>query len=389
MSAGAGAEVTQLAEALDARLRAGAAGASQAREGVLEKRPGALRRERAAIRSAATAFSKEHPALGHDELVGLVEELWSRPVHECRMAAVELLDLYNRLLQAGDMALLERLLRDSRTWAPVDGLAASVVGALVDREPAAAARRARSVGRRPRPLDPPVGDARLLPALRGGEGDFERFCRFADGMLEENEFFIRKAIGWVLRDTARKRPAMVFDWLLPRAARASGMTVRAVEPLSEKQRTAVLSASAGRARGDAAGMVEPAGRRPRQPLPRRLARLGRRRAGRVDVEAPAVGGDRLDRHRPLGDGGEALEERGGKGGGGHPAGRQLLGHSLEADQLPGRRPGHGGQVARGRQGPAVRVVAGKSRVEEGTAQAGGPQRREVTSASPSSRRRGR
>ena len=62
-------------------------------------------------------------------------------------------------------------------------------------------------------------------------------------MLEEKEFFIRKAIGWVLRDTARKQPTLVYEWLLPRAARASGVTLReAVRPLSEQQRAAVLAA---------------------------------------------------------------------------------------------------------------------------------------------------
>ena len=68
-----------------------------------------------------------------------------------------------------------------------------------------------------------------------GDGDFDRFSRYADAMLDEQEFFIRKAIGWVLRDTARKRPDLVYDWLLPRAARASGVTIReAVKPLSPK-----------------------------------------------------------------------------------------------------------------------------------------------------------
>jgi 3-methyladenine DNA glycosylase AlkD len=60
-------------------------------------------------------------------------------------------------------------------------------------------------------------------------------------MLDEKEFFIRKAIGWVLRDTARKRPTMVYEWLLTRARRASGVTLReAVKPLSDNQRDAVL-----------------------------------------------------------------------------------------------------------------------------------------------------
>jgi 3-methyladenine DNA glycosylase AlkD len=83
----------------------------------------------------------------------------------------------------------------------------------------------------------------LLKPLRRGDGDFERFCRYADAMLDEREFFIRKAIGWVLRDTARKRPDLVYRWLLPRAARASGVTVReAVKWLSDEQRRSVLAA---------------------------------------------------------------------------------------------------------------------------------------------------
>ena len=45
-------------------------------------------------------------------------------------------------------------------------------------------------------------------------------------MLEEREFFIRKAIGWVLREVSKKRPELVVEWLGPRTGRASGVTFR-------------------------------------------------------------------------------------------------------------------------------------------------------------------
>ena len=180
--------------------------------------------------------------LNHDDLVALVEDLWAVRVHERRAAAVEVMEAQPGVLRSDDIVLLERLLRESRTWALVDGLAASVVGPLVEREPSLGAT-----------LDQWAADEdfwirrsallSLLLALRRGEGDFERFGRYADAMLEEKEFFIRKAIGWVLRDTARKRPDLVFAWLLPRASRASGLTVReAVKHLSAEQRAAVLAA---------------------------------------------------------------------------------------------------------------------------------------------------
>jgi 3-methyladenine DNA glycosylase AlkD len=68
-------------------------------------------------------------------------------------------------------------------------------------------------------------------------------------MLEEREFFIRKSIGWVLRETSKKQPDTVYAWLLPHAARASGVTVReAVKYLSLAQRAEVLAAFRSAAR---------------------------------------------------------------------------------------------------------------------------------------------
>lgn len=182
--------------------------------------------------------------LGHDDVVALVEQLWEAPVHERRAAAVEVLVARQKTLVPADIGLLERLLRESRTWALVDLLAGSAVGPLVEREPSLTPTLERWV----RDEDFWIRRSALLAhleALRAGRGDFERFGRYADRMLEEREFFIRKAIGWILRDTARKRPELVFEWLLPRAATAAGLTVReAVKPLSPTQREAILAAQA-------------------------------------------------------------------------------------------------------------------------------------------------
>jgi 3-methyladenine DNA glycosylase AlkD len=58
-------------------------------------------------------------------------------------------------------------------------------------------------------------------------------------MLEESEFFVRKAIGWVLREAGKRRPAEVAVWLAPRTHRASGVTMRAAVkylPASDQER---------------------------------------------------------------------------------------------------------------------------------------------------------
>jgi len=195
-----------------------------------------------AVRAVAMGIAARRPALGREDLLALVQALWEGRVYERRRVAVELLEMSGDRLQAADVGLVERLLREARTWALVDELAAVVVGGLVERHPELGAVLDRWA------IDPDLWIRRsallaLLVPLRRGGGDFARFARYADGMLDETEFFIRKAIGWVLRDTARRRPELVFEWLLPRARRASGVTVReAVKPLSPQQRAAVLAA---------------------------------------------------------------------------------------------------------------------------------------------------
>jgi 3-methyladenine DNA glycosylase AlkD len=177
------------------------------------------------IRRVVQAFVRGASPLTHDELVALVEALWTKPVFERRMAAVVLLELHPKLLTAADLPLIERLLRESLTWALVDGLAGDVVGGLVIRLPAEVTpvldrwasdpdfwiRRSSLLGE--------------LQPLRAG-GELEPFLRRADAMLDETEFFIRKAIGWVLREVGKRRPAEVVAWLAPRTHRASGVTMR-------------------------------------------------------------------------------------------------------------------------------------------------------------------
>jgi len=193
---------------------------------------------RACVRDAVAA----HGDVGAGDLRTAVVALWRRPVFELRAAAVELLDRYGGSPETGDAALLERMLREAGTWALVDWLATRVVGRLVEDRPELGAVLDRWAADEEFWLRRAAMLA-LLPALRRGGGDFDRFGRYADGLLEDREFFIRKAIGWVLREVGKKRPELVEEWLRPRLARASGLTVReAVKHLPATRRAALLAA---------------------------------------------------------------------------------------------------------------------------------------------------
>ena len=56
--------------------------------------------------------------------------------------------------------------------------------------------------------------------------DQERLFRYALTLSPETDFFIRKAMGWALRDHARTQPEAVRAFLMEHASQLSGLTRR-------------------------------------------------------------------------------------------------------------------------------------------------------------------
>ena len=180
--------------------------------------------------------------LDREQTLALVEELWEEPVHERRMAAVEILILGTPLLRASDLAVAERLIRASHSWAYVDALAVKVVGELVIRFPElspewdAWARDENFWIRRTALLA-------LLPGIRAGAPDLDRVSAYGETLVEEREFFIRKALGWVLRELAKSEPAWVAAWVRDHVTTVSGVTIReAARHLPAKDQKDLLAA---------------------------------------------------------------------------------------------------------------------------------------------------
>jgi len=202
------------------------------------------------IHRLAAATSK---GLDRAALLDLATRLWDEPaeapVFERRFLAADLLSNCCELLTPGDLPLLERLCREARTWAIIDTLAPRVLGPLATRHP----NELTPV------LDRWVTDTdywmrrtalltHLIP-LRDGRGDWTRFTRYADELVDDREFFVAKALGWVLRDTGRRRPEMVLDWVEPRFAQLQAVTAReAIKPfgadVQERLRHARLAKAA-------------------------------------------------------------------------------------------------------------------------------------------------
>ena len=177
------------------------------------------------IRAAVTATARSGPDPGRDGALAWACVLWREPVHERRTAAIEVLRRYTKNLRAADLALIEAWIRAAHGWAYVDPLSGDIAGPVVLRYPEAwplidawAADQDFWIRR--------SALLTLLPGIRRGAPDHERFERYALPMLAEKEFFIRKAIGWVLRETSKKDPEWVAAWTQRHLDQMSGVTFR-------------------------------------------------------------------------------------------------------------------------------------------------------------------
>ncbi|WP_042434606.1 DNA alkylation repair protein [Streptacidiphilus anmyonensis] len=182
------------------------------------------------LRRCVTATRHRLGAVSAAQVLALAQELWSadgsaQPVYDHRRAVVEILVQYAPTLAAAQLEQVEAVLRQCSTWALVDPLAVHCAGAVLLRDPAAGAALDRWIN------DPDFWLRRsallaLLPAIRAGRPDIPRLARYCDALVDEREFFLRKALGWVLRETSTRDPQFVTDWLDRHGSRVAPLTRR-------------------------------------------------------------------------------------------------------------------------------------------------------------------
>jgi 3-methyladenine DNA glycosylase AlkD len=174
---------------------------------------------RAAITPLIKAF-KPADAAG---LRKAADGLWKMREREYQYVAVDLLARYHAVLSLDDLPWLLGLVQSKSWWDSVDALL-KAVGPVV--------RRAGIKGKRA--MDAAVKHdnfwVRRIAMLHQlglrDEVDTARLFRYAELLAAEKELFIRKAIGWALRDYAWHDWRAVDRFLKTTQIELSGLTVR-------------------------------------------------------------------------------------------------------------------------------------------------------------------
>jgi len=197
----------------------------------------------APLRRRLTAEAvKMHPAQDTAALVRTMRALWRRArFREERYAAVELPRLgraHPKLVNLQLLPLVEEMITSGAWWDLVDDLSGNLLARLLERHPAEIKpllrrwakgddlwlRRAAMLCQRslePRQFDAVLFYDTLLPSVGSG--------KFA------NEFFIRKGIGWALRERSYAAPDEVKAFCQEYAAQLAPLTLREALKVIDKR----------------------------------------------------------------------------------------------------------------------------------------------------------
>jgi 3-methyladenine DNA glycosylase AlkD len=157
------------------------------------------------------------------ELLRTARALWALDEREYQYTAVDLLGRHVRRLTPADIPALLALIEEKSWWDSVDALASVVNRILRAADPSEQLRMDEALASN----NFWIRRVAILHQLSWRERtDTKRLFGYATACASEKEFFIRKAIGWALRDYARHAPKQVRAFLREHKGVLSPLTVR-------------------------------------------------------------------------------------------------------------------------------------------------------------------
>jgi 3-methyladenine DNA glycosylase AlkD len=174
-----------------------------------------------ALRSLERTAMAGLPAPTESELRRVAEACWARPEREFQYVACDYLRKHSAAASAGTLPFLATLITTKSWWDTVDPLATRVVGDLVRRHPDLRAEMDVWSAADNMWL---VRTAILHQLHYGAETDTGRLFGYCSRHAGHEDFFVRKAIGWALRQYARTDPAAVRAFVATTAL--SALSVR-------------------------------------------------------------------------------------------------------------------------------------------------------------------
>jgi 3-methyladenine DNA glycosylase AlkD len=159
----------------------------------------------------AKHFLKENGTPSIEELQEVVNALWEIPEREFQYFALTILDKKKKDLKKEDLPLLETLIQKKSWWDTIDAIAPNYVGIILKNDPTVIEHY---VSKWIQSNNMWLQRSAILFQLKYKADTDEKLLFHIILLLSHSpEFFIRKAIGWALREYSKTNAAAVEDFV--------------------------------------------------------------------------------------------------------------------------------------------------------------------------------
>ncbi|MEU8821024.1 DNA alkylation repair protein [Actinoplanes sp. NPDC048796] len=176
-----------------------------------------------ALRKLERAALAGRPKPAEDELRADALALWQRDEREYQYVACSYLARHVDVPGPGFLDVVRTLVTTKSWWDTVDPLATRFTGDLVRRHPSLSTAMDQWAADDNKWV---VRTAILHQLHYGADTDTDRLFAYCRAQSGHRDFFVRKAIGWALRQYARTAPDAVRAFVSENHARLSGLSIR-------------------------------------------------------------------------------------------------------------------------------------------------------------------
>ena len=175
------------------------------------------------VKSICREALRAHPVETVADLEQVIESLWAGPYREERYAAIRIAQFSPLGLQPGMLSRYEWMIASGQWWDLVDPIATFLVGELAARSEASKKKVFQYIASDNMWLR---RTALIFQLKYKGGTDWDRLQEMILGCAEEKAFFIRKAIGWALREYSKTDAEAVSAFVAENRERLSPLSQR-------------------------------------------------------------------------------------------------------------------------------------------------------------------
>lgn len=166
---------------------------------------------------------KTHIITSEQELIVIITLLWQKEQREFHYTAMTLAYKYKKLWSTRMLSIFESMIRSQPWWDTADTIASRLVGSLIQKYPELITQ-----------MDLWIKDdflwirrSALLSQLFFKEKtDYDRLFAYIKLTAHEKDFFIRKAIGWVLRQYSKTNSLAIKEFINDNKYQLSTLSIK-------------------------------------------------------------------------------------------------------------------------------------------------------------------